>query len=246
MLTQQGLSRVIAPMFQPVVDLLHDDTLYFEALARSSTKQSHLELLRCAENFGFIELVDAAMLELVAHRLALEPHVSIAVNASVGTIERNCGPLVAAIFSHLQQADRLIVEITETVAVRDPRSVEIFMSGARAAGVRVAFDDFGDGHFSFEHILRFKPDIVKLAGTMLARPREFRRDISRLLSMAAAEGFAVVAENIDTEEKRQSCVAMGIRYGQGFLFGELAESPVRTTEMAPVVSRPGIRAAAKS
>nr|WP_228737401.1 EAL domain-containing protein [Xanthomonas euvesicatoria] len=160
-------------------------------------------MLRCAENFGFIELVDAAMLELVAHRLAVEPDVSIAVNASVGTIERNCGALVAAIFSHLQQADRLIVEITETVEVRDPRSVEIFMSGARAAGVSVAFDDFGDGHFSFEHILRFKPDIVKLAGAMLARPREFRRDISRLLSMAAAEGFAVVAENIDTEEKRQ-------------------------------------------
>ncbi|MDQ1090691.1 EAL domain-containing protein (putative c-di-GMP-specific phosphodiesterase class I) [Xanthomonas sacchari] len=246
MLTHHGLSRVIAPVFQPIVDLVSGGTLYFEALARSSTNRSHTELLRCAESFGFIELVDAAMFDLATRLLAMDPDLSIAVNASVGTIERNCGPFVAAIFGHLQEADRLVVEITETMAVSEPRSLEVFMAGARAAGVRIAFDDFGDGHFSFDHIVRFKPDIVKLAGVMLARPDERHRDIARLLSMAAVQGFDVVAENIDSDEKRQSCIDMGIRYGQGFLLGELAETPVRTTGMAVSDARRGMRSAAKS
>ncbi|MEQ7780340.1 EAL domain-containing protein [Xanthomonas hortorum] len=243
---QPSMALAVVPVFQPVIDLLNGEALYFEALARSTSKRSHGELLSFAETYGFIELVDLAMLDQATEFLARSPGIRIGVNASMSTIERNCGPLVAAVFMHLQEADRLVVEITESIAVTNPRVVHSFIAGVRAAGAKVAFDDFGDGCFSFEDIVRFNPDIVKLAGVMLGRRSEYSRDISRVLALAEGQGFIVVAENIDTEEKRQACIDMGIRYGQGFLLGELASTPIRTTAPASLDTRRDTRVSVKS
>ncbi|UXF74642.1 EAL domain-containing protein (plasmid) [Stenotrophomonas maltophilia] len=246
MKARPSMALAVVPVFQPVIDLLSGEALYFEALARSTNKRSHIELLSFAESYGFIELVDLAMLDHAAEFLSRSPGIRIGVNASVSTIERNCGPLVAAVFMHLQQADRLVVEITESIAVTNPGAVHSFIAGVKAAGAKVAFDDFGDGCFSFDDIVRFKPDIVKLAGVMLGRRSEYSRDVARVLSLAEGEGFTVVAENIDSEEKRQACIDLGIGYGQGFLLGELANTPIRTTAPASLGARRDTRMSVKS
>jgi len=216
-----GLESVITPVFQPIVHLDSGRPLYFEALARATAAKGHRELLAFAEGYGFIQLIDAAMLQAAARVLVRHPTVSIGVNISVATIERFCGQLVSGIYEHLDVASRLVVEVTETMPIQNVDRLRTFIGAARSAGVRIAFDDYGDGHFTLDHVRRFEPDIVKIGEGLIA-DRECRRsELELLLSAAAQHGITVVAEALDTEEKVGDCASRGIAYGQGYLLGQI-------------------------
>lgn len=237
-----GMEDVITPTFQPVVDARSGTPLYFEALMRSTVRRDHGALLSFAEGYGFIQLIDAAMVSAVAKTLQLHPRARIGVNLSVATVERFCGQLVSTIYEHLDVAPRLVIEITETMPITDARAVRRFIIAARAAGVAIAFDDFGSGYFTLDQVRQFSPDIVKIAEPLVAERKDRRGEIDRLLSVAAQLNISVVAEAVDTEEKRSDCVSMGIGYLQGFLVGRLASEPV--LDVDPSVVREFARAAA--
>lgn len=221
-----GMEEVITPTFQPVVSLSTQQPLYFEALMRATARRDHRDLLSFAEGYGFIQMIDAAMVSAVAKSLQLHPKVRIGVNLSVITVERFCGQLVAAIYDHLDVAKRLVIEITETMPITDSRAVRTFITAARAAGAAIAFDDFGTGHFTLEQVRRFSPDIVKLAEPLVAERHARRGEIDQLLEVASQMNIDLVAEAVDTEEKRSDCEALGIGYVQGFLVGGLMTEPI--------------------
>jgi len=220
-----GMEGVITPAYQPIIDLHTGRALYFESLARSTTRKNHVELLRFAEGYGFIQLVDAAMISLAAKTLAERRDIRVGVNVSVATVEQCCGQLVSAIYDYLPLASRLVVEVTETMPIRNPTMLRTFMHAANAAGVAVAFDDFGDGNFTFEQLVQYRPKIVKLSEALIRDRADRRVEIERVMTFAAENGIEVVAEAIDSEQKRTDCMAMGIRYAQGFLVGDVHHVP---------------------
>lgn len=228
-----GLEGVITPVFQPIVELGSGCPLYYEALARSTAARNHRDLLAFAESYGFIQMIDAAMLKVVTGVLSRQPGVQIGVNVSVSSIERFCGQLVAGIYEHLDVADRLVVEVTETTRIEKPEVIEIFVNAAKAAGVQVAFDDYGAGHFTLDHIRAFGPGIVKVSAELIASREQRREDLAALLKLSTELGFTVVAEAIDSEAKRRDCMSLGIPYAQGFLLGPL----LRESEIPRVPSQ---------
>lgn len=120
------MKRLLEPAFQPIVDLKTGDVAHYEALARirrDPTDTGHVKLIQLAERHHFIHLVDLAILEMAAEEAAREDQ-RIATNFSALTIEVHLHDVVTKLAELSQVRKRgLVVEITETVPVRDRRKL---------------------------------------------------------------------------------------------------------------------------
>ena len=97
------------------------------------------------------------------------------------------------------------------------------MDSLRAAGVRVAIDDAGAGFASLRHILKLRPDLIKLDMSLI---RDINLDpfkqalATSLISFAEKSNAMIVAEGIESEAELSMLVELGVGYGQGFFLGE--------------------------
>ena len=217
------MRKVVFPVYQPILDLQTHTIAHYEALARihhDAEQNGHTRLIRMGEEVGFVDLIDLAMLEQVFEVMSIYPCLSIAANFSVATIERATNEVLPLIYRHLDLAPRLIVEITETVCIRDIQSLERFIGAARHAGAKVALDDFGVGSFTLDHIHRLQPEFVKLDGSLVAQLTEgVSLQIEAVKEATADYGGEIVGELVDSEDKLRALATHGIRYAQGYHIG---------------------------
>ena len=103
--------------------------------------------------------------------------------------------------------------------------------GAPAAGVAVALDDFGSGFTPLGHLTALPIDRLKLDRTVVAgidrRPRQAAL-VEAMVTIAEKLGIELLAEGIETRAERDALVALGVRFGQGYLLGRPA--PVAVVE----------------
>jgi len=115
----------------------------------------------------------------------------------------------------------LILELTETVLLRDPQQALATLTALRGLGVLIAIDDFGTGYSSLSYLQRLPVDIIKIdksfvddlghgdPGASLARGI---LDLTRTLAVTA------LAEGIETPAQAEELRAMSCALGQGFHF----------------------------
>jgi EAL domain-containing protein (putative c-di-GMP-specific phosphodiesterase class I) len=138
-------------------------------------------------------------------------------------------------------ADRLVIEVTEHAPVHDYDALDHVLEGFRGAGGRLAVDDAGAGFASLRHILRLRPDLIKLD---LALTRDIHQDRHRralaaaLRSFAAELGADIVAEGIEQHAELAALAALGVRYGQGYHLGRPAPLPAAAQLGHPWATRP--------
>lgn len=115
-------------------------------------------------------------------------------------------------------ANRLIVEITETVLVDDPMATRN-MKAVREFGVQIAIDDFGTGFTSIGQLPRLPVDCLKIDRSFVASTEPAHAELVRLIVAAAhAFGLTVVAEGIEHDEQADGLRALDVENGQGYLF----------------------------
>lgn len=209
---------------QPVVDARTRAPAFHEALVRIHGPDGHLfaagEFLPRVERAGLVPLLDARVLELAADYLAANPGERLSVNVSPTTIENTdwLGMLAGHLGARPGIASRLIVEVIETAAVRDPSGVRGRLDAMKALGVGIAIDDFGAGHTSFKLLRSFPVDILKIDGAFvqnLARSPEDRFFVRTLLDLAHHLGIATVAEWVEDEDSARLLAQWGVDYLQG-------------------------------
>ena len=118
--------------------------------------------------------------------------------------------------------DRVTVELTEHLHVDDYEGFTARLGPLREAGGEVAIDDFGAGYASLRHILKVRPEWIKLDISLTERidaNQVAHALATSLVSFADEVGLNVVAEGIETEEELEVLLEIGFRYGQGFYFG---------------------------
>jgi EAL domain-containing protein (putative c-di-GMP-specific phosphodiesterase class I) len=139
----------------------------------------------------------------------------------------------------------LVLEVTEQFELRDTRTVRANLRRLRAAGVRFALDDFGDGWASMVTMRLLRPEIVKVTTEGLStRGRLDPRVATWLRLRSASVGCRqIVLEQIDTMKKVEWANAMGFRLLQGRLLDRyILESLPEQVAAAPlslVTSVPG-------
>ncbi len=239
-------SRAIYAVFQPVIDLRTGAITSVEALARwTSATQGPIaptRFVELAEQMNMVAELDQAMIESscrlirdVIDPLTRQP-VSLSVNLSPQHLDHL--DVVEGLLAVLREEDfpttRLIVEVTETEAMRDPAGVGTRIRELREHGIRVAIDDFGTGYSSLAYLEQFPIDYVKIDRRFVEQIEESDRSRSLVESMSRmvhSLGLTAVAEGVETLEQAQTLRAMGFELAQGFYFAH----PVPADELEAAI-----------
>lgn len=219
-----GMSMV----FQPIVDIDRGRVVGFEALARFDVEPSRGPDAWFAEAAAVELGVD---LELAAVELALRAlrelpdDVYVGVNVSPATV---LSGRLCAVLAHIPPG-RVVLELTEHDAIEDYDELVVELGRLNRRGVRTAVDDAGAGYATFRHILRLRPDVIKLD---MALTRDVDTDATRralasaLIAFGRETGSAIVAEGVETAAELRTLRALGVTTAQGYHLGRPSTLPV--------------------
>ncbi|HKY88169.1 MAG TPA: EAL domain-containing protein [Pseudorhodoplanes sp.] len=116
---------------------------------------------------------------------------------------------------------QLEIEITESIAMRDPEQVASRVAGLRQLGIRLAIDDFGAGYSNLATLARLPFDTIKLDRSLItnvANDPEKQSILRIALGLAKELGFESVAEGVETLEDLKFVANAGATMGQGYVF----------------------------
>jgi EAL domain-containing protein (putative c-di-GMP-specific phosphodiesterase class I) len=128
-----------------------------------------------------------------------------------------------ALHRHRTPAARLVLEITESVAVSEQAIVDDVLDQLRAAGVRLSLDDFGTGYSSLAIVTRTPVDEIKIDRSFVTDMIEVpaaQAVVRGAVELGARLGVRVVAEGVETSEQRAALIALDCPAAQGYHFGK--------------------------
>ncbi len=218
--------------YQPKVDLQSGRVAGAEALIR--WEHPHLGLLppahfmEIAEEMTLIEQIGEWVLQQVCRDLASLPGPArelprIAVNVSARQLRQ---PNLAEEFFAITEefgipADRIELELTESVIMDDADTAVRVFQRLREVGMSLAVDDFGTGHASLTQLKQLPADTLKIDRSFvkdLERSHEDTKIVRAIVVMARSLGMQLVAEGVETEEQVDLLTEFGCDYAQGFLY----------------------------
>src|SRR5947208_3348361 len=220
--------RRIVAAFEPVVEARSRQPAFYECLVRMEQGDGQVllapDIVPVAERLGLIRMVDHRVLELVVDELVASPGVHLSLNISPETtMDPDWSASIESLMrTHPGAAERLIVEITETVAIQDIDDIRGFVTRLKNFGSRIAIDDFGAGYTSFRNLRKLGVDIVKIDGAFvqnIARSADDRAFVQTLIDLARRLGIKTVAEWVQDEEAAAMLREWGCDYIQGRLIG---------------------------
>ena len=217
--------------YQPVLDLADDRLVGFEALLRWRLRPHRYlrpdRFLPLAESLGLVEEFDNWALTTAAAQLSdwrrqgFE-RLYMAVNLSARRFENP--DLTRRVREVLELHDVppacLELEITETVAMRDPQASTAVLEALKRLGVRVAIDDFGTAYSSLLYLRTFPIDSLKIDRSFVAGIVDEVADqeiAGSLIRLAHALGVKVVGEGVETAAQLEALRALGCDRVQGYL-----------------------------
>ncbi len=218
--------------YQPQIDVRTGRIIGAEGLMRWRHPDRGLltagEFLPFAEEVGLIVPISDWMLETVGRDLSEwtslgVDDVTMAINLSPHYLERGdfVRKLVDAQAKWGFSMNRIEVEITENVSIRNPQYVIDQLNMLCRLGVSVAIDDFGTGYASLAYLHRFPIRTVKIDQSFV---REIMHSqghcpvVLAIISMATGLGMNVIAEGVETTEESAYLEQAGCPRMQGFLF----------------------------
>lgn len=151
----------------------------------------------------------------------------ISVNLSARTLHDPDLPeyVSRVLRAHELGAGRLVVEITESTAMRDPSLTARVLEALRELGVLIAVDDFGVGHSSLAYLKLFPVDLLKLDASFVRDIGSGGREeqlVEIMISLAHRIGARVVAEGVEEEQQMEWLKRAGCDFIQGYLVGRPA------------------------
>jgi diguanylate cyclase (GGDEF)-like protein len=218
--------------FQPIVDIATGETRAFEALARWCHPRrgwvSPTEFVPIAEETGLVlELGRHVLGHACAVAAAWSKSLPLSVNLSAVQLEQpGLDETVRAALAESGLApERLVLEITETVLMRDANAAVARLEELKELGIGLSVDDFGTGYWSLLHLEQLPLDGLKMAKTFVDGLLDPDHDpvVARaIIDIGKSFGLDVVAEGIEHAEQRERLLELGCPLGQGFHFARPA------------------------
>ncbi len=233
-LRQAIASGELAMHYQPIVRLSTNEVVGFEALMRWHHEQrgwvppgvfiplaEQSDLILELGAFALRESIAAAGQWGRAKESLSEPYVTVNLSAR----QFHDPGLLALVKEELDAstlpADRLIIEITEGVALEEVVDTMKMIEQLTGLGIGVALDDFGTGFSSLSKLAQLNPMIIKIDQSFV-RPaiKSIHSDkvLETIVTLGHNLGMTMLAEGIETEAQLEQLRGLHCSLGQGFLF----------------------------
>jgi diguanylate cyclase (GGDEF)-like protein len=199
------------------------------------------QFIPLAEEIGLIDALGEWILRTACAEAAAWPaHVKIAINLSPAQFRR--GDLAGIITSALDHsglaADRLELEITESVLLQKSEGNLATLHAIKRLGASIVLDDFGTGYSSLGYLRMFPFDKIKIDRVFvqeLASRSDCAAIVCAITGLARSLNIVTTAEGVETEEQLSLVRAAGCNQVQGFLFGK--PGPASALPWVPAISR---------
>lgn len=216
---------------QPIMSLKKPlESLNFEVLLRMVDHDGSLiptwRVITAAENSGQISVIDRWVLAttlawLDTNQSALAHTQFVCMNLSGASLndERFVQDAFVVLAANLHVANRLCIEITESVALHDLDNTRRFIDKVRSYGVKIGLDDFGAGYTSFSYLRELPADILKIDGNFIVDMNAHPANIAiveAIVSLAMNLGMKTIAEWAEDAATVQTLAEIGVDYVQGF------------------------------
>ncbi|WP_349365822.1 MAG: EAL domain-containing protein [Nitratireductor rhodophyticola] len=217
-------------VFQPIIGLGTNKVTTFEALLRWTHPVhgpvSPDEFIGIAEDTGAIVQLGEWVLRRVCMEMkSLPDDISIAANLSPMQFKRD--DIVETVARVLVETDtpanRLELEITETLLLEDNRKLHADLRRLRQLGTRISLDDFGTGYSSLSYLQKFAFDKVKIDRLFIkeiTKSADQAAIVQTIVNLAFTLGMTTVVEGVEMEEQLRIIRAMGCDEAQGNLFSK--------------------------
>lgn len=209
----------------------------YEALVRWAHPERGLVLpdqfIPLAEETGIIiPLGEWVLREACRTAVEWDNPLSVAVNVSPIQFQlAGLGATVEAILAETGlSANRLELEITESVLMKDRTLALSTLNALKKLGVRIVMDDFGTGYSSLNNLQSFPFDKIKIDRSFVSAIEDdvaARSIIRAIVGIGRSLNLPVVAEGVETEAQRRMIVEEGCLHAQGFLWGLPGSAPAR-------------------
>ena len=247
-------ARQFVLQYQPIVDVRTQAVVGVESLVRWQHPERGLlgpyHFIDLAEESGAIVGIGAWVLAESLRQFAAwhaaDPELALRyVSVNVSARQFRTPGFVDQVRQALTDAgarpEWLLMEITESLVLRDAEQVWADLRTLRELGVRIAIDDFGTGYSSLSYLRQMPVDVLKIDKSFIdditSSPQQ-RALVNAIVTLARNLDLTVVAEGIEDAAQRDLLDRMGCPYGQGYLFAR----PVWPAEIPPLLGAVGIAA----
>lgn len=216
--------------YQPVVDARSENVVSFEALVRWNSSDhgfvSPGKFIPLAEDTRLIVPIGKWVLRQACMEARNWPeHVKVNVNVSP---EQLLEPdfhqeVIDALASSAMRPERLEIEVTESIFLRDASIARNALEQVMALGCSIALDDFGTGYSSLGYLRKLKFSTIKVDRTFVqgaaTGANESLAIINAVVAMAKSMNMTTTAEGVEDQEQAELIRNLGCDKIQGFYFG---------------------------
>jgi diguanylate cyclase (GGDEF)-like protein/PAS domain S-box-containing protein len=217
--------------YQPIVQLATGGIVGVEALLRWRGADGEIiapnEFIPLAEELGLIEEIGDWVVEEIVRQDARWREEGVALEMGFNLSPRQFWQpdLAQRILSRLDvrgvDPTNVMVEITESSAMRDPERAHDVLWDLHERGLRVAIDDFGTGYSSLSRLRSFPIDVLKIDRSFVSHldeDAEAAHIVGAFIQLGRGLGMTTLAEGIETEGEWRFLADQGCELGQGFFF----------------------------
>lgn len=220
-------SRAVTLFYQPIVHATTHGVHHYECLMRIMGGAEIIPAVRfipAAERYDLVHLLDQRALEIAGEKLTQNAQLKLALNLSAATLRNDIATneYLARFKALGSAAQRLTIELTETVAVDDPARAGRFSAAVREMGCTFAIDDFGAGHTTFRNLLAIEADEIKIDGSFIrgiATSPDKQAFVRIMVDLAQTFSVKTVAEFVANKDDADVLARFGVDYLQGYYFG---------------------------
>ena len=225
-LRQAMLKDELRLHYQPLVDAQTSEVTSYEALVRwqhpTRGTVSPADFIPLAEESGLIVAIGEWVVRTACEEAATwSKEVKVTVNLSPAQFKSGRLPEMIAealSFSGLS-ANRLELEITETVLLQNSEATLKALHRLRDLGVRIALDDFGTGYSSLSYLRSFPFDKLKIDRSFvqdLPESHSSRAIVKAIAALGASFNMAITAEGVERLDQMEYLRGEGCNELQGF------------------------------
>ena len=226
-------NSLVVSCFQPIVDNKTGKIVKYESLVRLADGDRNVvapqAFLDISKTCGCYPQITEKVFEN-SFAILDKTDADISINISIADIEHRPTRTMILDFleRHRAQAGRLVFELLENEMTRDYDRIYAFVTQIKSYGARIAIDDFGSGYSNYERLLSYRPDILKIDGSLIRTMEHNSYSLSivrSIVAFAKEQELDVVAEFVENEAIFEIVKNLGIKYSQGYLFGRPERFP---------------------